>query len=149
MSFLGTIGHIMGGSGLQELLECVYAPNAVVHMLSGKAVSRAVRGHFLVESTLYALILSEIYGIQIPNEENGGGKNPNDESRELQSDDTDLDMENHSAENSSDCNLAQKAEMIASTCGILTYKLFVQCMTICAMKIYQRMKLVKMTFLRA
>lgn len=108
MSFLGAIGHIMGGSGLQELLECVYAPNAVVHMLSGKAVSRAVRGHFLVESTLYALILSEIYGIQIPNEENGGGKNPNDESRELQPDDTDLDMENHSAENSSDCNLAQK-----------------------------------------
>lgn len=46
MSFLGAIGHIMSGSGLQELLECVYASNAVVHMLSGKAVSRAVRGHF-------------------------------------------------------------------------------------------------------
>ena len=70
MSFLGAIGHIMGGSGLQELLECVYAPNAVVHMLSGKAVSRAVRGHFLVESSLNALILSEIYGIHIPSEEN-------------------------------------------------------------------------------
>jgi len=45
MSFLGSIGHLMEGSGLQELLEVVYAGNTVGHMLSGKAVSRAVRGH--------------------------------------------------------------------------------------------------------
>ena len=28
MSFLGSIGHLMAGSGLQELLEVVYAGNA-------------------------------------------------------------------------------------------------------------------------
>ena len=27
MSFLGSIGHLMAGSGLQELLEVVYAEN--------------------------------------------------------------------------------------------------------------------------
>ena len=45
MSFLGAIGHLMAESGLKELLEMIYASNAVDHMLSGKAVSRAVRGH--------------------------------------------------------------------------------------------------------
>lgn len=29
MSFLGTIGHLMAGSGLRELLELIYASNAV------------------------------------------------------------------------------------------------------------------------
>ncbi|KAK3108216.1 hypothetical protein FSP39_003394 [Pinctada imbricata] len=61
MSFLGAIGHIMAGSGLEELLETVYAPNAVKHMLSGKAVSRALRGHFLVESALNSLIIQKVF----------------------------------------------------------------------------------------
>ncbi|KAK6171157.1 hypothetical protein SNE40_019405 [Patella caerulea] len=37
-----SIGHLMGGSGLKELLECVYERKAVTHMISGKAVSRAI-----------------------------------------------------------------------------------------------------------
>ncbi|MES9884095.1 MAG: hypothetical protein ABW185_24890, partial [Sedimenticola sp.] len=31
ISFLGTIGHLMAGTGLRELLECVYASNTVGH----------------------------------------------------------------------------------------------------------------------
>ena len=42
MSFLGTIGHLMAGSGLRELLELIYASNAVDHILTGKAIARAV-----------------------------------------------------------------------------------------------------------
>ncbi len=57
MSFLGSIGRIMSGSGLQDVLQLVYAPNAVDHMLSGKAVERAVRGHFLVEPHLTSMIV--------------------------------------------------------------------------------------------
>ena len=34
MSFLGCIGHIMSGTGLQDVLEQLYAGNAVTHMLS-------------------------------------------------------------------------------------------------------------------
>ena len=69
MSFLGCIGHLMQGSGLAELLETVYASNAVVHMLNDKAVARALRGHFLVELALCALLASNVFGIQLPTED--------------------------------------------------------------------------------
>ena len=52
MSFLGCIGHLMAATGLRDLLEQIYAPNTVIHMLSGKAISRALRGHFLVNAAL-------------------------------------------------------------------------------------------------
>jgi len=39
MSFLGCIGHLMNGSGLRELMEVIYAPNAVSHILSGAAIA--------------------------------------------------------------------------------------------------------------
>jgi len=45
MSFLGCIGHLMATSGLQEVLELIYASSAVVHMLNGFAIARAIRGH--------------------------------------------------------------------------------------------------------
>ena len=57
MSFLGCIGHLMSGSGLQEVVETVYAPNAVTHMMSGKAIQRAIRGHMLVDNALTVLLL--------------------------------------------------------------------------------------------
>lgn len=52
MSYLGSLGGVMSGSGLSEVLHTCYGSNTVVQMLSGKAVSRAVRGHFLVEAAL-------------------------------------------------------------------------------------------------
>ena len=51
----------MTSSGLQAMLESVYAENTVPHMLTGKAILRAVRGHLLVVGTLHAIIMSEIY----------------------------------------------------------------------------------------
>ncbi len=65
MSFLGCIGHIMTGTSRQELLECLYANNTVDHMLSGKAISRAVRGHLLVSGTLNTMFMSEVFGIPL------------------------------------------------------------------------------------
>ena len=47
MSFMGAIGHIMPGSGLEELWESVYANNLVVQMMAGHAYNRALRLHFL------------------------------------------------------------------------------------------------------
>ena len=66
MSFLGCIGHLMAGSGLQELLELVYAKNAVIHMLSGKAVSRAIRGYFLVDGALNTMLASNTFNVPLP-----------------------------------------------------------------------------------
>ena len=39
MSFIGSIGHLIGESGLKELLELIYVPNAVEHILTGKAIA--------------------------------------------------------------------------------------------------------------
>eukprot|EP00745_Piridium_sociabile_P028799 TRINITY_DN4651_c0_g1_i2.p1 TRINITY_DN4651_c0_g1~~TRINITY_DN4651_c0_g1_i2.p1 ORF type:complete len:839 (-),score=172.35 TRINITY_DN4651_c0_g1_i2:728-3244(-) len=61
MSFLGTIGHVMNGSGLQEALECVYAPNAVPYIMSGKSYSRAVRAHLLMDAALNAILAALAY----------------------------------------------------------------------------------------
>jgi len=59
MSYLGCIGYLMAGSGLSEALETVYASNAVSHMMSGKAVQRAIRGHILIENALTILLLEK------------------------------------------------------------------------------------------
>lgn len=60
MSFLGSIGSMMKGSGLEEALEKAYGQNVVVSMLSGKAISRAVRGHFMVDSALTNRLLDAV-----------------------------------------------------------------------------------------
>ena len=57
MSFLGSIGNLMEGSGLREALEVVYAQNTVAHIFTGKAYSRALRGHLIVLSSLISLIM--------------------------------------------------------------------------------------------
>ena len=46
MSFLGSLGTMMRGSGLSECSEMIYGANAVKHILTGKAIVRALRGHF-------------------------------------------------------------------------------------------------------
>ena len=61
MSFLGSIGKLMENTGLGELLATVYAPNTVGHMLSGKAVGRALRGHMLVYDSLNTLLIEKAF----------------------------------------------------------------------------------------
>ena len=52
----------MDGSGLKDILETiyVYGENAVVHMMSGKAVQRSFRGHLLVYQSLSQQIVTKI-----------------------------------------------------------------------------------------
>ena len=52
MSFLGSIGNLMKGSGLEEVFEEVYSEDTVKHIISGHAVARALRAHLLVQSAL-------------------------------------------------------------------------------------------------
>ena len=54
------VGSLMKGSGLEELLEEVYDPNTVIHMLTGKQIARATRGLILVYSALTTLLLETI-----------------------------------------------------------------------------------------
>ena len=50
--FMGSIGSMMKGSGLEEALETICGLNAVTQMMSGKVVSRTLCGHFLEEAAL-------------------------------------------------------------------------------------------------
>jgi len=59
-SYLGAIGSVMAGSGLEELLGTVYGPDTVVAMMNGNAVSRAVRGHLLVQGALVVKLVQTI-----------------------------------------------------------------------------------------
>ena len=52
MSFLGSIGGLMKGSGLEKAFGVVFAENTVSHMITGMTISRVVGGHFLVQSAL-------------------------------------------------------------------------------------------------
>lgn len=63
MSFLGCIGNIMAGSGLEDVLELAYAKSAIRHMLSGKAVARAIRGHFLVDAAFNNLLVRDAFSL--------------------------------------------------------------------------------------
>lgn len=60
MSFLGSVGMMMKGSGLEDLFTEVYAENSVTHMISGKAIARATRAHILVQSALMSLLMNDI-----------------------------------------------------------------------------------------
>ena len=72
MSFVGSIGHLMAESGLRELLEIIYASNAVDHILSGKAISQAVRSHLIVDAALNCLLYSSALSVPIPHLEAAG-----------------------------------------------------------------------------
>ena len=47
----GVHGTRLAGLGLQQLLV-VFVQNSVTHMLTGKAIARAVGGHFLADAVL-------------------------------------------------------------------------------------------------
>ena len=61
MSFLGSIGSLMEGSGLRTALETVYAPVTVEHMFTDKGYSRVIRGHLLSASAVLSLIHQEFW----------------------------------------------------------------------------------------
>ena len=50
----------MDGSGLKDILETIHGENTVVHMMNGKAVQRAFRGHLLVSECLTQQIIAKI-----------------------------------------------------------------------------------------
>ena len=60
MSFLGSLGTLVSGSGLSHAMECCYGPNSVRHIFSGKAIARATRAHCLVESALTIMLLESV-----------------------------------------------------------------------------------------
>ena len=50
MDFLGSLGSLMNGAGLSQLLTTVYGESSVKHIISGKAISSALQAHLLVHA---------------------------------------------------------------------------------------------------
>lgn len=65
MGFLSAIGRFMDGSSLAELLTTIYGDNSVVYILSGKAVSRALREHMMVDATLMIQLNAALLPAQV------------------------------------------------------------------------------------
>jgi len=57
INFLGSIGRLMSGSGLEDMFRLNYGQDTVEHIMSGKAVSRAIRVHLLVDGALMINLL--------------------------------------------------------------------------------------------
>ena len=53
----------MDGSGLQQIIETICAPNTVPSIMAGKAITRALRAHFIVSAALYCILMCDTYGL--------------------------------------------------------------------------------------
>lgn len=60
MSFLGSIGNIMSGSGLDDCWSVIYALESIKQMLLGHAFARSVRAHILTYTALGIIICKNI-----------------------------------------------------------------------------------------
>ena len=58
MSYCGSIGTLMEGSGLAEAHKTCYGDVIVKHIASGKAISKALRAHFLTEAAIMTLLMT-------------------------------------------------------------------------------------------
>ena len=56
-SYLGCIGYIMSGSGLDVLWGTIYAEDSVAHMMTGHAYSRSLAAHLTTSVALMCLLL--------------------------------------------------------------------------------------------
>ena len=63
MSFLSCIGHLYCGAGLAKIMNIVNASNTTPHILSGKAISRAIRGHTIIASALFVILHEDMFNI--------------------------------------------------------------------------------------
>ncbi len=58
----------MAATGLTQVLEVVYAENAVKHILSEKAIATTIEGHLMVYSDLnYTILTTYAYIMTLPN----------------------------------------------------------------------------------
>ena len=60
MSFFGTIGYIMQGSGIKEILSLIYAPKSLQKLLNGYAYAKAVEAHKLLQLTFATIICKDL-----------------------------------------------------------------------------------------
>ena len=64
MNLFGAIGTIMENTGLSNALETIYKENSLLNILKGKAVSRVLSAHFIIDQCLSTLMGKKYTTIQ-------------------------------------------------------------------------------------
>ena len=62
--------------------------HAVTHMMTGKAVSRAIRGHLSVDAALNTILLADVYNVPAPRKDAVQAGTCGDETNETETIDT-------------------------------------------------------------
>ena len=57
MSTVGSIFEPMKGSGIEEAMQCIYGTETIAHIMSGKAIARAMRAIHLLQAALVQKLL--------------------------------------------------------------------------------------------
>ena len=60
LSFLGTIGTLMEGSGIEDGLEQIVAKNSIPHVMNGKNQERSFRSHMIAATSLEVLLIHKV-----------------------------------------------------------------------------------------
>ena len=60
MSFLGSVGMLMKGSGIEDLFAELYAENSIPHIMYRKNIARSLRAHLSVQSALMKLLIQNL-----------------------------------------------------------------------------------------
>ena len=60
MGAVGSAFHLMKGSGIEEALGQVYGSNSTIHIICGKAISRAIRAIPLLDAVLTSKLLERL-----------------------------------------------------------------------------------------
>lgn len=118
MSYLGSLGGLMKGAGLKKVLHFICGVNAVEHVLFGKAVSRVLRSHFILESALTTILLKKM--IPVSTEQNAPYRNS--ENNEYQSQ---IELENEESDPDHLCEIEESLQSIQKTERYLTETEFV------------------------
>ena len=61
-SYLGSVGNLMEGSGLENIFKMIYsnvADSTIQHVMSGSSYYKALRCHFLTETALIMHIMKD------------------------------------------------------------------------------------------
>ena len=81
ISVVGAIFSVMKGSGIDSALGCVYGPNTIIHMMSGKAISHALCGLFLLDAALSHKLMEFILPQSSVQTDNNSDEDPSAPSR--------------------------------------------------------------------
>ena len=114
--FLRSLGSLMNGAGLSELLTTVYGESYVSNILSGKAIFRALQAHLLVHAALMIKLIEAVLPDQQISNRNEDAEPEEDDSFRVEQSSS-IENEADNLDNGSD--QTSKRELHDNFCGMV------------------------------